>query len=219
MAKGQTEVSAGAAGPAATAVWEFDNPRIGGHPTRVVGNPKFKKTGSGTIVEFGGTTDALVVETHPLAGAHEFTVEAVFRPDPAGTEEQRFLHLDTDESNRMLLEMRVLGSDMWFLDTFVLTNGTGCTLYAEEHRHPLGVWYHVALVVDGSEMRHYVNGKQEMSAPLKYVPVEQGKTSIGCRMNRVSWFKGAIRSLRFSQRALTPEEMTVVISDPPVTWR
>ena len=59
---------------------------------------------------------------------------------------------------------------------------------------------------DGTEMRHYVDGKLEMSGPLSIAPLEQGQTSIGVRLNRVFWFKGAVRTARFTARALAPAE-------------
>jgi len=64
----------------------------------------------------------------------------------------------------------------------------------------------VALVFDGLMMRHYVDGQEEMSGPLSAAPLGPGKTSLGVRMNHVSWFKGAIREVRFTQRALTAKE-------------
>ena len=71
---------------------------------------------------------------------------------------------------------------------------------------PLAQWYHVALVFDGRTMTHYVDGKAEMSGPLTITPLAQGKTSLGVRLNRVFWFKGAISRVRFTNRALTPKE-------------
>ena len=189
-------------------VWEFgDSSRCAGHEVTTLGGPRFEHVDGKIAAVFNGTSDALIVDAQPLAGAKRFTVELVFRPDPFGAEEQRFLHLDTDDSNRILLETRLLSNDMWFLDTFILSQGVGRTLYAGEYRHPLGVWYHVALVCDGTVMSHYVNGVKEMEAPVGYGPVNAGKTSIGCRMNRVYWFKGAVRKIRFSHRALPVGEM------------
>jgi hypothetical protein len=79
-------------------------------------------------------------------------------------------------------------------------------LFAENFKHPIGPWYHAALVFDGKEMRHYVDGKQEMSGPLTISPLTAGKTTIGVRMNRVYWFKGAVSKARFTARALRPEQ-------------
>ena len=71
---------------------------------------------------------------------------------------------------------------------------------------PLNTWTHVALVYDGTTMRHYVDGKEELSGPLTIEPLTAGRTSMGVRMNRVFWFKGAIRKARFTRSALAPKD-------------
>lgn len=187
--------------------WEINRlDQIGGTPTTVIGNPQVINTTRGKAVLFDGTDDGLLVNVNPLAGAQAFTVEAVFRPDAGGNKEQRWFHIQAEtRDDRVLLETRLTG-DRWFLDTFIKSGEQSRTLYAEDFKHPLGQWYHVALVYDGSEMRHYVDGKKELSGPLSIAPLEQGRTSIGVRMNRVHWFKGAIRKARFTLRALSPEE-------------
>ena len=57
-------------------------------------------------------------------------------------------------------------------------------------------------------MKHYVDGVEEMSGEVGYLPIEGGYTSIGVRMNQVYWFKGAIQMLKVTPRALSPEEFT-----------
>ena len=102
-------------------------------------------------------------------------------------------------------EIRVDG-EQWFLDTFIKSGENQRALYAENFKHALGQWYHVALVFDGATMKHYVDGKEELSGPLTIAPLDKGKTSLGVRMNRVYWFKGAISRVRFTPRALSPRE-------------
>ena len=188
-------------------VWKIDNlKKIGGHATTAVGDPRVIKTPGGKAVLFDGVDDGLVVDANPVAGAHAFTVEAVFRPDAGGSKEQRWLHIQgARRDDRVLLETRLVG-DEWFLDTFIKSGEQGRTLYAENFKHPLGRWYHVALVYDGSVMRHYVDGREELSGPLSIGTLEAGRTSIGVRMNRIHWFKGAVRRARFTPRALRPAE-------------
>ena len=188
-------------------VWTIDNlMSIGGHKTEILGVPKIIKTRGGKAVEFDGMQAGLVVGTHPLVGAERFTVEAIFRPDVGGLNEQRFLHLQEEDSeNRILLETRLI-EDEWFLDTFIGSNGTQQALLAEGFRHPVGRWHHAALVFDGHEMRHYVNGFKELSHEIAFTPQRDGQTSIGVRLNRISWFHGAIRVVRFTFDALSPQE-------------
>jgi hypothetical protein len=54
-------------------------------------------------------------------------------------------------------------------------------------------------------MRHYVNGVEELSVKIEYQPQTPGRTSIGVRQNKVHWYKGAIRELRVTPRALDPK--------------
>lgn len=188
-------------------LWRIDNlTEIGGHQVTVLGNPTVIQTPQGPAVEFNGENDALFLDTNPLAGAAVFTVEVIFRPDPGGEREQRFLHFQAAEDYRVLVETRLNDQSEWFLDTFIKSGQSERTLQSRERLHPLGEWYHAALVYDGREMRHYINGAEERADAVDYLPVEGGQTSIGCRLNRVFWFKGAIRTVRVSHRALTPEE-------------
>lgn len=190
-------------------VWPIDSlDTIGGQRTVVLGSPSLVGPAGERAVEFDGIDDGLELPIHPLAGASTFTVEAIFRPDPGGAQEQRFLHLQEDQSeDRILLEIRMAGGGAaWFLDTYVKSADEGYTLFAKQHEHPIGPWYHVALVVDDSEMRHYVNGALELTRPIDFKPQGAGRTSLGVRINRVSWFKGAIREIRFTKRPLAPEE-------------
>jgi rhamnogalacturonan endolyase len=58
--------------------------------------------------------------------------------------------------------------------------------------------------------KHYVNGVEEMSGRVPYIPVENADVSIGMRMNRVWYFKGAIRSVSMTRHALRPGEFTLL---------
>ncbi|MFL6208677.1 MAG: LamG domain-containing protein [Pyrinomonadaceae bacterium] len=192
---------------ASSVTWKISNLKsIDGHVPTVLGAPQLIKAPGGKALLFDGTDDGLLVEANPIAGAQSFTVEAFFRPDPEGNKEQRWFHIqEATGDNRVLLEVRLVG-DEWFLDTFIKQGEHRLTLYAEHFKHPLGRWYHVALVFDGAEMRHYVDGQEELSGPLTIAPLTNGSVAIGMRMNRVQWFKGAIRAARFTPRALTPQK-------------
>lgn len=189
-------------------IWKIDNlEKIGGRKVEVLGNPQVIKTDAGRAVLFDGVDDALFIEHNPIAGFREFTIEAIFRPDAGGEKEQRWLHIEDTENteSRALLETRLVGNE-WFVDTFIKSGENRLPLFAENFKHPLGEWFAVALVFDGREMRHYVNGKFELGGNLTIKPFGKGITSIGARQNKVYWFKGAVRSARFTNRALSPEE-------------
>jgi len=195
-------------GAGAGIVWDVDNlASIGGHETAILGGPRVIEMGNGRAVEFDGARDGLVVKALPLAGAEKFTLEIVFLPDADGLKEQRFLHLQEDGSqSRILIETRLTGDDQWYLDTYIHSAKGSKALFQPANTHPVGRWYNAALVYDGRWMRHYVNGAEEMSAELDFEPLSDGKVSIGVRMNRAYWFKGAIRKIRFTRCVLEPDE-------------
>jgi len=194
-------------GPSASITWKINSlEKIAGQPAVMIGNPQVINTAAGKAILFDGVDDGLILNTNPIAGAAAFTVEAVFRPDPGGTTEQRWFHIqEGTNDNRVLLEIRLTG-DQWFLDTFIKSGENKLTLYSENFKHKAGEWYHVALVFDGATMRHFVDGKEELAGLLTIKPLGSSSTSIGVRMNRVFWFKGAIRKARFTTRALSPGE-------------
>jgi putative heme-binding domain-containing protein len=208
-----------AAGPADQTVWTFDRlDNIGGHKTTVLGEPKIVDSPLGKAVEFDGVDDALFIDNHPLAGAAAFTWEAIFRPD-GGEREQRWFHLSerdpvtgADTDNRMLFEIRVVG-DTWYLDSYNQSGAASKTLMNKQALHPLGAWYHVASVYDGKEFRNYVNGVREGSGEVHLAPHGPGHASVGVRINKVFYFKGAVRLARFTRRALSPSEFLT----PPAT--
>jgi Concanavalin A-like lectin/glucanases superfamily len=188
-------------------LWTFDRvDRIGGHPAKAEGNPRVIDTPQGKAVEFNGKNDALFLDVHPLAGAETFTWEVIFRPDADGAKEQRFFHLqEQGTENRLLFETRLIDGK-WYLDSFAKSGDANQALMNRQKLHPCGAWYHVAMVYDGREFRNYVDGVQEGAAVLQLAPQGPGRTSVGVRINRVDYFKGAIRVSRMSRRALSPAE-------------
>ena len=72
--------------------------------------------------------------------------------------------------------------------------------------HPLDRWYWVALRYDGTTMSHFVSGIKELEGPVAFPPMDAaGQVSLGVRLNKVNWFKGQIKEVRITPRAL-PEE-------------
>ena len=165
---------------------------------------------------------AIWIEKHPLAGAANFTFEAIYRPD-GGAFEQRWFHLaerdpktgllagaehpktGQDANPRFLFELRVVDAS-WYLDAFVNGPGYNRALMFKDKLHPVGQWYHVAQTYDGKMFRSYVNGVLQGEAEIAFTPQGEGATSLGTRINRRNYFKGAIRQARFTPRALTPDQ-------------
>ena len=187
--------------------WHIDNlKKIGSHPATVLGKPKIIAAPGGKAREFNCVDDAVFLNVHPLAGAKTWTWEVIFRPASGGAPEQRFFHLKEDGTdNRMLFEIRVIGNQ-WCLDAFVKSGDSQQVLLDRTKLHPLDAWYHAAAVYDGHQFRNYVNGVLEGSAEIHLEPQKAGKTSLGVRINKVIYFKGAILAARMTPRALSPEQ-------------
>jgi hypothetical protein len=192
-------------------VWKFDSiVQIGGHAVTVEGHPRVIATAAGKAVEFGGVEDALFLNVHPLAGAETFTWEVIFRPDVGGAAEQRFFHFQQNGADtRMLFEIRVI-EGKWCLDSFAASGAESKALMDRGKLHPLGVWHHAAAVYDGREYRNYVDGVLEGAAEVHLAPQGTGQTSVGTRINRRDYFKGAVLAARMTNRALPPNEFLKV---------
>jgi hypothetical protein len=193
-------------------VWRLDNLQsIGGQQVTVTGDPKVINTPNGRALEFDGVDDGIFLDVHPLQGMSTFTVEVVFNPYADGSPEQRFFHMQQDPSEeRVMFETRLVGDDHWFLDTFVFSNKQKVMLYADDNQHVIGTWYHAAIVVNETSFSHFVNGRLELSKPIEFVAPQAGRTSLGVRINKIHWFKGAIRTVRFTSRVLAPDEFLTI---------
>ena len=221
-------VVCGAAMPAAQRpaeiVWTFDRlENIGGIKTTVEGNPRVIDTPLGKAIEFDGVDDAIWIEKHPLAGAATFTFEAIFRPD-GGAFEQRWFHLaerdpktgllasaehvktGQDANARFLFELRVVETATGISMRSSTAPATIARSCSRTSCIPSGQWYHVAQTYDGKMFRSYVNGVLQGEAEIAFTPQGEGAASLGTRINRRNYFKGAIRQARFTPRALTPEQ-------------
>ncbi|WP_245162403.1 LamG domain-containing protein [Brevundimonas sp. AJA228-03] len=199
-------------------VWRFGDLASIGAPLTIEGAPRpvaGPASLPGGALLFDGVDDALFIGQHPLAGAATFAFEAVFRPD-GGATEQRWLHLQADEDavpgqapvgTRFLFEIRVYG-DEWALDAFVKGPTYNQTLVFPDRRHPVGRWHHVAQTYDGTTYRSFVNGELQGEAVVAFTPQGPGRASVGTRINRVSYFNGAIAEARFTRRFLRPDQFT-----------
>lgn len=176
---------------------------------QVSGNPQIISSPYGNAVYFNGIDDAFFIDELPLKGAKEFTVEMIFNPSVDGDFEQRIVHMGEISEDRMLLELRAVNGN-WYFDGFVASKENKLALIDKNKTHPLGQWYHVALVVGENSLSTYVNGKLELSEPFKFRPIQSGKTSVGVRMNKRSWFKGSIYKIKLSSKKLNPEDFLVL---------
>ena len=191
-------------------VWRLDNTtQLDGHALAVEGAPRIAEIEGAKALVFDGAHDGLFVPAIPIAGAKQFTIEVLLRPAEGGPPEQRFFHVQDPAGRRALLETRLDGKGHWWLDTFLRGEGNdrGLALIDPKKTHPTDRWHWVALRYDGATMSHFVNGTKELEGKLAYAPLGEGTISIGVRQNKVYWFKGAIREVRFHTEAIAPEQL------------
>jgi hypothetical protein len=169
-----------------------------------VGDPHAVDCPYGKAVHFDGTKDGLFLNTNPLENLDQFTIEVIFQPDGKAPQEQRFLHMGEVRGDRLLLETRVTDDDRWCLDAFLLSGNSSQTLIDKNKLHPTEKWYHIAFVVDDGKTSVYIDGQLELDGKIEFSPMKAGATSIGVRMNKVSWFKGAIYKIRITPKCLIP---------------
>lgn len=198
-----------AADQPAAVIWRLDQTaQVGGHATTVLGEPHVVTEADGKAVRFNGASDGIFVPVNPLQGLAQFTIELLLKPEAGGLPEQRFFHLQDTPGSRAMMEIRLHGDD-WALDTFLLDekSQSKLPLLDEKKLHPVDRWTWVALVYANGHMAHYINGVKELEGEVAMPPMAAGQISLGVRQNKVYWFKGSIREVRFHPVALAPKAL------------
>lgn len=208
--------------PQSKVIWNFENrdsigylkilPITNGGGTDI---PQLRETEIGKSFYFDGINDGFLIKDNPLDRASSFTIEIIIKPDSADqiqNHEQRYFHLRNleDDNSRILIELRYLKNNRWSLDTFLKCDNSRLTLYDSTISHEIGKWYHVALSYSNGAMKHFVNGKLELSGSIEFNMnrINNGQISIGARMDPRSWFKGFIHSILFSHHALPAKDFS-----------
>ncbi|WP_052825716.1 LamG-like jellyroll fold domain-containing protein [Neotamlana nanhaiensis] len=171
---------------------------------QINGSPKTVDSPYGDAVFFDGIDDAIFLDFNALESFDEFTIEMIFNPAIDGPFEQRIVHIGEVSGDRMLLEIRTTDEN-WYFDGFVASKGNKLALIHEELLHPLGQWHHVAFVVSKTMLSTFVNGKLQLSEPYVFSSINQGKGSVGVRLNKRSYFKGSIYKIKISPKKLNPK--------------
>lgn len=189
-------------------VWRLDDVHtVGGQTITALGEPQVVAEQDDRAMVFNGRSDGIFVPVNPLAGASAFTIEVLFKPEEGGLEAQRFFHLQDTKTWRVMIETRLDGKGHWWLDTFLGANGVSQPMIDPKLLHPTGQWCWVALRFDGTRMTSFVNGVQELEREAKFGPMVEGQLSLGVRQNKVHWFKGAIREVRWHREAVAAEKL------------
>jgi hypothetical protein len=189
-------------------IWRLDQPdKLAGHPLTVLGAPRITKEADGTAMFFNGSTDGLLLSANPLDGSAQFTIEVRFKPEAGGLAAQRFFHLEDTATWRIMLETRLDGHGHWWLDTFLGKTGVSQPMIDPKLQHATDRWYWIALRFDGARMTSFVNGEQELEREAKFGPMTEAQLSLGVRQNKVFWFKGGIREVRWHREAIATEQL------------
>jgi hypothetical protein len=190
---------------------------IGGNAVSLNGSPVVISDGNTQVVEFDGIDDGMIINTNPIQGANEFTVEVIIKPYTGGNYEQRFLSIreTATENIRLLMEIRVKNNG-WWLDTFLKYNSASLTLLDTANKalkHTINEWTHAALVFKNDTMKAYVNGVEELKGYVDFNAMKEGLTSVGMRYNKASFYKGAIKIIKFTHKALSAKEFIKLNTD------
>jgi hypothetical protein len=205
-----------------TEVWQLKSlKKIGGNKVEVFGNPEIIKTEIGKAIKFDGIDDRILVDKNPIGGAAEYTVEVIFKPDPAYdiSDQPRFVHFQDPgdpSEKRVMIELRLTPANEWYLDGYMLTDAGERTLQNKNLTHPVGKWHHAALTYKDNTFKTYVNGIEEISGTVSYKEMlvnKTGKTSIGGRMDKRNYYSGMVKSLKITHKALEPKDFTLINSN------
>jgi xylan 1,4-beta-xylosidase len=205
--------------PSVVTTWRLDNlASVSNDRIEVIGAPTVEATGIGPAVRFNGQSDGLLIARNPLEGLARFTVEVLFAVDAEGPVEQRFLHVqESATDSRALVELR-LNQGRFALDSYLRRPDAQLTLLDPARTHAADVWHVATMTFDGRAMRHYVDGVEQGAGEVAFLPMSAGRTSIGVRQNRVSWFKGRIHTVRVSPGVLAAAQFLKIPSQVITLW-
>lgn len=184
-------------------IWQFGSVnQIAGNPVIITGSPEVINSAQGGAVEFNGEDEGLLINHNPIKGWDNFTIEVDLKPYPGYPQniEQRFLHIQdpNNENRRILIELRLNEKEEWYGDWFIKAENESLTLIDSTLTFPVNEWATISLSYEKGKVRGYINGKLQVEGEIQYLPVgSNASVSIGSRMDHRSWFKGAIKEVRF----------------------
>lgn len=205
--------------PLHAVAWPIDNvANVAGYELETLGQPRPAGGSPSPSVCFAGQ-DGLVFPVNPLDAQPEYTIQVLFKPDPAGPAKQQFLHLQDGSDNRVLMEIRLAPDGRWYLHSFVRSGKQEQELAAPELVHDAAAWYWVALTYRDGELSQFVNARRQAFAMPSLVPMRRGNMSVGIRLSAENGFKGCVRELRFATAALPATELARDVDAPSVLAR
>lgn len=195
---------------AAPVQWTLaDAVRSSAPPAEIVGRPEVRSGSDGAYVRFDGREDGLIFPSNPLAGWAAFTICVKMRPAVTGVPEQRFMHLESADGHRIMLETRLAADGTWALDSYLYAGDPhrARQLLDRKLRHPCRTWHWVTLTYADGRVTNFVDGRRELSGAVDFPPLGPGRVGVGFRLNHLYWFSGDIQELRFYPFALPPNRI------------
>jgi hypothetical protein len=185
----------------------------GVYPGTLVNGPRWVTGRYAGATRFDGVNDYISLPHVNAAGAG-LTIAMWVHTSSFAPTSQRFLAKATGMSAQENDWM--LGLEGRRLRFRLKTNGVTTTLTARDLNLPRNTWYHAAATYDGSRMRVYVNGMEVASqaktgavAMNANVPLNLGRSPDGSH-----YMEGRLDDVRIYNRALTAQEIGLVMSNP-----
>jgi len=164
----------------------------------------------GTAWNFDGVDDYVEVpDSASISVTGDLTIEAWIYGKNLTATNPNIVAKDSNNAYRFRIQG---GDDLWLL----LNNGTYET-YSVDTTITENNWYHVAVTVDFTEqkVRFYVNGELQgspITTTKTFIQDSAGPLRIGTYNGASEFWNGTIDEVRIYNRALTEDEITVVLN-------
>ncbi len=176
-----------------------------------------RNTISGNAIHFDGFGDFLEIQYDPsLMLQNQYTYETWYKADSLG-DSGSFFAKYLNESPYEFKGFSIT-SDVKLATIGWNPTGFGSSVYSSADIIQTGIWYHLAVVYDGSFVRFFVDGQQ--SGPAinasgdiydSTVPAYMGKSSLSADPEKT--LDGTMDEFRFYSRSLTPSEILQSYND------
>jgi len=213
-------------------VWNINNlTKIGGYSIDVKGSPSIIKTSDGdSAVEFNALTDTsterIKIQVNPLVNDTDFTVEVIFSPYNnyyAFKKSHQPYIFDICNPDSVISPKHQLNCGFYYENAGygwnTLSDVIGDTYFVlaeSNHTFTTNSWYHMAVTYSKStsKLNYYVNGNLIYSHTGSHIGLFNSlqQVSIGSLMYPGNYFKGAIKKIIFTHKAITESDFTYDIA-------
>jgi len=183
-----------------------------GHDGTFRGDPQWVDGYHGGALKFNGVDDDVIHQLPQAQNFDNFTVALWVRADALG-QGQYMSPFSSHTPNSSGFQIDVDGTNPGYYRTNT----------AEVPGPAFGPvileWVHLALVVEGTTLRYYYNGTWSNSYTYSTDELLFNEFIIGSSRNNTNYFNGAVDDLRVYTKALTQDEVQLVMrGDPLLAW-